>query len=214
MQDTYQIIDSIGTGEFRDRSSKFLGFAHPVRSEAAALEVVEDYKKLHHKARHWCYAYRIGPDQNRFRANDDGEPSGTGGRPILGQIDKLGVSDTVVVVVRYYGGVKLGTSGLINAYREGAALALAEANVRDRVLTHQIEVGFTYELMGKVMNALSSLELEMISQDFDANPSLIIEVPRSEAAPTIKELMARIGEVYLEEVDEEFTVEGLRIEVK
>lgn len=214
MQDTYQIIDSIGTGEFRDRSSKFLGFAHPVRSESAALEVVEDYKKLHHKARHWCYAYRIGPDQNRFRANDDGEPSGTGGRPILGQIDKLGVSDTVVVVVRYYGGVKLGTSGLINAYREGAALALAEANVRDRVLTHQIEIEFTYELMGKVMNALNSLELQMLSQDFDANPSLTIEVPRSEAAPTVKELMARIGEVYLEEVDEEFTVEGLRIEVK
>ena len=170
MQDTYQIIDSVGSGEFRDRGSKFIGFAHPVRSEEGALEIVEDYKKLHHKARHWCYAYRIGADQNRFRANDDGEPSGTGGRPILGQIDKLGVSDTVVVVVRYYGGTKLGTSGLFNAYREGAALALAGAAVRDRVLTHRIEVGFTYALMGKVMNALNGLGLEMLSQDFNANP--------------------------------------------
>lgn len=213
MTDTYQIIDSIGTGEFRDRSSKFLGFAHPVRSEAAALEIVEDYKKLHHKARHWCYAYRLGADQNRFRANDDGEPSGTAGRPILGQIDKLGVSDTVVVVVRYYGGVKLGTSGLINAYREGAALALAEANVSERVLTHHIEIGFTYDLMGKVMNALSGLGLEMLSQSFDANPSLVVEVPRSETAPTMKELMARIGEVYLEEVTEDFTVTGLEIKL-
>ncbi|PHI19517.1 YigZ family protein [Lewinellaceae bacterium SD302] len=210
-EDKYRIITAPGTGEFKDRSSKFIGFAHPARTEAEALNWVEHYQKLHHKARHWCYAYRLGNDGNRFRANDDGEPSGTGGKPILGQIDKLGVSDTVVVVVRYYGGVKLGTSGLINAYREGAVLALADATVGERYLTHRLVVNFGYELMGKVMSALSSLELEMAENDFGATPSLIIEVPRSEALATRRRLLAAIGEVYLEEVDEEFAVEGLDI---
>ncbi|MEL6143513.1 MAG: YigZ family protein, partial [Bacteroidota bacterium] len=152
-QDTYSIISSFGAGEFKDRGSKFLGFAHPASSPEEALAKVEEYHKLHHKARHWCYAYRLGPDQNRFRANDDGEPSGTAGRPILGQIDKLGVSDVVVIVVRYFGGVKLGTSGLINAYREAAALALAEAQIGEKVLSQLLQVRFTYELMGKVITA-------------------------------------------------------------
>jgi len=212
-QDTYQIITSSGKGEFKDRGSKFLGFAHPALSEKDALAKVEEYHKLHHKARHWCYAYRIGPDQNRFRANDDGEPSGTAGRPILGQIDKLEASDVVVIVVRYFGGVKLGTSGLINAYREAAALALAESSIGEKVLTHSLQIHFTYELMGKVMNALNSLGLAMASQDFGDQPSLFIEVPRSEASTVKIKLLAHIGEVYLEEVDEKFTVEGLTIDI-
>lgn len=194
--------------------SKFLGFAHPVRSETAALEWVEHYRKLHHKARHWCYAYKLGNDGNRFRANDDGEPSGTGGKPILGQINKMGVSDTVVIVVRYYGGVKLGTSGLINAYREGAALALADAGLGERFLTHSLHVSFTYEQMGRVMNALNQLNLEMAENDFGASPKLRVEVPRSEAVETRRQLLARIGDVYLEEVTEKFTVPGLEIEIE
>lgn len=211
MTDRYPIIVTAGAGEFRDRGSKFLGFAHPVRDEKAALAIVEQYKKLHHKARHWCYAYRIGADKNRFRANDDGEPSGTAGRPILGQIDKLGVSDVVVVVVRYFGGVKLGTSGLIVAYREGAALALAEAIQGERLLTHRLKIAFTYAKMGDVMNAINGLDLAQLNQDFNASPSLEVEVPQSKVAETIRQLKARIGGVYLAEVDDEFTLEDVSI---
>lgn len=211
--DQYRVIISEGSGEFKDRQSKFIGFAQPVRSEEAALAWVEEYQKLHHKARHWCYAYRLGDDGNRFRANDDGEPSGTGGKPILGQIDKLEISDVVVVVVRYYGGVKLGTSGLINAYREGAALALADAELGWRYLTHRLVIHFSYPDMGKVMSALEQLDLEMSENDFGVQPQLTIEVPRSEAAETRRQLLAKIGEVYLGEVDEEFSIENLRIEI-
>lgn len=212
--DKYKVLAGEGAGEFKDRMSKFLGFAHPVRSESAALEWVEHYKKLHHKARHWCYAYRLGNDGNRFRANDDGEPSGTGGKPILGQIDKLELSDTVVVVVRYYGGVKLGTSGLINAYRTGAALALAEATIGERFLTRRIRINFTYELMGQVMNALNQLDLNMAENDFGASPNLLVEVPLSAVDTTQKQLLARIGEVYLEEVTDEFKVPGLSLHLE
>lgn len=212
--DAYPVLTGPGTGEFKDRGSKFLGFAHPARTEAAALEWVEHYRKEHHKARHWCYAYRLGNDGNRFRANDDGEPSGTGGKPILGQIDKLGLSDAVVIVVRYYGGVKLGTSGLINAYREGAALALAQAPSGSRLLTHRIRVSFTYERMGAVMRALQSLDLEMLESDFGTDPVLTIEVARSAATETRRQLLARIAEVYPAEVDEEFTRPGLSVAIE
>ena len=213
MRDTYPVLTAEGIGEFKDRGSKFFGFAHPARSESAAMEIVASYRKLHHKARHWCYAYRLGADQNRFRANDDGEPSGTAGRPILGQIDKTGVSDTVVVVVRYFGGVKLGTSGLINAYREAAALALAEAPKGERVLTNRLRVAFDYSLMGKVMNALNQLKLEMVDTDFGAAPKLFLDIPCSEVTSVTQRLLAQIGEVYLAEVDDEFEVAGLEIEV-
>lgn len=211
MIDSYAIITQVGEGEYKDRGSKFLGFAHPIQTAAEALEIVEQYKKEHHKARHWCYAYRLGPDENNFRMNDDGEPSATAGKPILGQIDKLGVSDTLVVVVRYYGGVKLGTSGLIQAYRAAAALALEAASFGERQLTHTLRLHFTYALMGKVMQALSVLQLQMQQQEFETAAQLDIVVPRSEASATRRQLLAQIADVYLEEVHEDFELEGLEI---
>lgn len=213
MTDAYAIITQGGEGEYKDRGSKFLGFAHAVQSATEALEIVEQHKKAHHKARHWCYAYRLGPDANNFRMNDDGEPSATAGKPILGQIDKLGVSDTLVVVVRYYGGVKLGTSGLIQAYREAAALALEAAIPGQRQLTHTLRLHFTYELMGKVMQALAALQLEMQQQQFDVQAQLDLVVPRSQASSTRQQLLAQIADVYEEEVHEDFALAGLEIEV-
>ncbi len=213
MTDSYAIITQIGEGEYKDRGSKFLGFALPVQSATEALEIVEQYRKEHHKARHWCYAYRLGPDENNFRMNDDGEPSATAGKPILGQIDKLGVSDTLVVVVRYYGGVKLGTSGLIQAYRAAAALALESAGMGERQLSHTLRLHFTYTLMGQVMQALAALQLQMQEQAFEADAQLDIVVPRSEAVAIRQQLLARIAGVYLEEVYEDFTLEGLEISI-
>ncbi|MEO0334553.1 MAG: YigZ family protein, partial [Bacteroidota bacterium] len=154
-QDFYQIPASSSVGEFRDRGSKFLAVLRHVRTEEEALEVVEEQRKAHPKCNHHCYAYRLGPGQDRWRANDDGEPSGTAGKPILGQIDKAELSDIIIVVSRYFGGTKLGTSGLINAYREAALAAISTVEVGVQPLTKSVALHFGYELMSPVMSALS-----------------------------------------------------------
>jgi len=137
MQDQYQTIFESSIGEFKDRGSKFIAYAYPVYTEKDWQKHLEEVKKLHFKARHHCYAYRLGLDGNQFRANDDGEPSGTAGRPILGQIDSFGLTNVFVVVVRYFGGTKLGTSGLINAYRESTATAFRNAQIIEKTVEKQ-----------------------------------------------------------------------------
>lgn len=211
--DFYLIPASSSEGEFRDRGSKFVAALRHVRTEEAALAVVEECAKTHFKCNHHCYAYRLGPGQDRWRANDDGEPSGTAGKPILGQIDKVGWSDVVIVVSRYFGGTKLGTSGLINAYREAALQAIVAGESTLQPLTKSVVLHFGYELMSPVMSALSQLELEMTEQDFGHTAVVRLELPQSTVPQTVRKLKANIGGVYLEEVDEEFEVAGLMIEV-
>ncbi|MDV7398872.1 YigZ family protein, partial [Arthrospira platensis SPKY1] len=130
----YKTLASSSTGEFKDRGSKFIAYAYPVADEEEAMEKVAELRKEHFKARHHCFAWRFGVDGLRFRANDDGEPSGTAGRPILGQIDSFELTNVVVIVVRYFGGTLLGASGLIQAYRESAAEALRQATIEERIL--------------------------------------------------------------------------------
>ncbi|MEM6700850.1 MAG: YigZ family protein, partial [Bacteroidota bacterium] len=129
MSDQYKTLAAPSTGEFKDRGSKFFAYAFPVETETEVATALEQVKKEHFKARHHCYAYRLGMDKNNFRANDDGEPSGMAGRPILGQIDSWELTDVFIVVVRYFGGTKLGTSGLINAYKKSAMDALEQAEI-------------------------------------------------------------------------------------
>ncbi|NJC25530.1 IMPACT family protein [Neolewinella antarctica] len=207
--DRYLIPAGPGGGEFKDRGSKFVARLAHVRDEVAALAIVEEEAIHHHKCNHHCYAYRIGEGEDRWRANDDGEPSGTAGRPILGQIDKAGLSDVVIVVSRYFGGTKLGASGLINAYREAAALAVTSVGTDWQALTETVHLRFGYELMTPVMSALSQLNLEMTAQNFGTQAEIQLDLPRSEAATTVRELKARIAGVYLGEVDDDFLVEGL-----
>ena len=183
-----------------------------VRTEEEALEFVATQQQAHPKCNHHCYAYRLGEGRDRYRANDDGEPSGTAGRPILGQIDKAALSDCIVVVSRYFGGTKLGTSGLINAYREAAKLAIEAADTGWQPLTASLTLHFGYDLMGEVLSALSQLGLEMAGQDFGQTAWVRIEVPRSTAAATVRALKAAIAGVYREEVTEDFEVAGLRLE--
>lgn len=211
--DFYKIPASTSEGEFRDRGSKFVAALRHVRTEEEALAVVEEQAKLHFKCNHHCYAYRLGPGQDRWRANDDGEPSGTAGKPIMGQIDKAGWSDVVIVVSRYWGGTKLGASGLINAYREAARLAIEAGESTMQPLVKSVVLRFGYALMSPVMSALSQLDLEMAEQDFGETAVVRLELPRSTVPTTVRELKAAIGGVYLEEVDEEFEVEGLVVEV-
>lgn len=212
LKDTYQTISRMASGEFRDRGSKFIAYAYPAYNEDEWKAALEDVRKLHPKARHHCYAFRLGLDQNNFRANDDGEPSGTAGRPILGQIDSFGLTYVIVIVIRYFGGTLLGTSGLINAYRESTALALREADIIERTVEEVYRLSFDYGLMGNVMSSIEHLQLNMIGQNFDTSATVDLAIRRSEAPSTLLRLKAAIGNLYLEEVDEETEVEGLGIE--
>lgn len=212
IKDKYQTIESPASGEFRDRGSKFIAYAHPAYNEDEWKAALEEVRKLHPKARHHCYAFRLGLDQNNFRANDDGEPSGTAGRPILGQIDSFGLTYVIVIVVRYFGGTLLGTSGLIHAYKESTAAALQSADIAERTVEEIYRLSFTYELMGNVMSSIEHLHLNMIDQNFDTSATVDLAIRRSEVNQTLRRLKAAVGGLYPEEVDADTAVPGLGIE--
>ncbi|MBO4525161.1 MAG: YigZ family protein [Bacteroidales bacterium] len=176
MSDIYKSISTRGEGLFKDNGSRFIASAWPVESEMEVKEIVDSLKKEYHDARHHCYAYRIGRDGGTWRANDDGEPSGSAGRPILGQIDSAGLSDVLVVVVRYFGGIKLGIPGLIRAYKTSAADALADATVIEKVAGNWYRIGFGYDRMPQVMKVLKDLDLPQRERDFGAECSIEVRV--------------------------------------
>ncbi len=199
MTDHYLTLSAPATGEFKDRGSKFIAYAWPVSSEEAALAHVEALRKEHFKARHHCFAWRLGPDGARFRANDDGEPGGTAGRPILGQIDSFGLTEVVIVVVRYFGGTLLGTSGLINAYREAAAEALRSAAIVEKIVKDRILLDFDYALMPDVMNAVKKSDLEIFREDYGERGRLEIGIRQSETQPTLLKIKAMLWKVSPDE---------------
>ncbi len=164
--DTYKSIAEPSRGLFRDNGSRFLAFAYPVESEEQVKQIVSSLKKEYHDARHHCYAYRIGKDGQQWRANDDGEPSGSAGRPILGQIDSAGLSDVLVVVVRYFGGIKLGIPGLIRAYKTSTAEALASAPVKEKIAGEWRSLDFPYSSLPAVMKMVKDLDLPQRNQSF------------------------------------------------
>lgn len=166
VNDTYKSIAEPSRGLFRDNGSRFLAFAWPVESEEEVKQIVASLKKEYHDARHHCYAYRLGKDGQAWRANDDGEPSGSAGRPILGQIDSAGLSDVLVVVVRYFGGIKLGIPGLIRAYKTSTAEALASAPAREKVAGDWRRLSFPYSSLPSVMKMVKDLDLPQRSQSF------------------------------------------------
>ena len=212
IKDHYKTVAGPAHGEYKDRGSKFLAYAFPVYAEEEWQARLEEVRREHPKARHHCYAYRLGLDGNNFRANDDGEPSGTAGRPILGQIDSFELVNILVIVVRYFGGTLLGASGLINAYRESAADALNHAQVVERTVEEIYRITFDYALMSQVMGSIKSLDLEMVRQDFGHAGVLEIAVRLSEVAEKLRSLKAAVAGVYLEEVDGLEKIEGLELE--
>ena len=174
--DAYRSIAARSEGLFKDNGSRFIALAYPVETEEEVKEIVAALKKEYHDARHHCYAYRLGYRGDRFRANDDGEPSGSAGRPILGQIDSLGLSDILVVVVRYFGGIKLGIPGLIRAYKTSTADALSQAEVIGKVAGKTFRVTFGYLSMNDVMKALKDMGLQPSAQDFGLDCVLEVRV--------------------------------------
>ncbi len=175
-QDSYLSIGSFSEGLFKDNGSRFIAHAYPVESEKQVKEIVDSLKKEYHDARHHCYAYRLGHLGDVFRANDDGEPSGSAGRPILGQIDSRGLSDILVVVVRYFGGIKLGIPGLIRAYKTSTADALDNATIVQKTATVPYRIEFGYLQMNQVMKILKDMALPQKDQDFGERCSLCTDV--------------------------------------
>jgi len=167
MEDTYKTISKPAEGLFKEKGSKFISFAYPVTTEDEIRELIQILKKEHHSARHHCYAWRLGYEKLLFRANDDGEPSSTAGKPILGQIQSLDLTNILIVVVRYFGGTLLGVSGLINAYRNAALDAINQTEIIEKLVEQQILIEFGYETMNEVMKIFKDEKLQQIDPQFD-----------------------------------------------
>ena len=176
MEDTYRTIDNnIGEGYYTEKRSKFLAFAHHIESADEAMEIVKQYRKKYYDARHCCYAYMVGPERNEFRANDDGEPSSTAGKPILGQINSNELTDILIV-----------------AYRTAAADAISHCKIEDRIVEEKIEYKFTYPMMNSVMHVIKSMPAKIVAQHFDNNCSITISIRKSMA----EELLSRLSKIY------------------
>ncbi len=188
MATSYRVISSVSTGIYKDKGSRFLSFAHPAKDKNEIAELINQYKKEHHKARHVCYAYMLGSAREDFRVNDDGEPSGTAGRPILGQINSRELTDILVVVVRYFGGTLLGTGGLITAYKEAAADALNQATIVEKDVLSRIHIQFDYPAIETVMQAIKNFQVEIIQQEFLDSCSMQLFVPLSNKSDLISSI--------------------------
>lgn len=165
MKDTYKTITTPSPEVlFKDRNSKFYGYAFPIQDENQVKEYIDVLKKQHHQARHWCYAWVLGKSYERYRANDDGEPSNSAGAPIYGQLQAYDLTNTLIVVVRYFGGTKLGVGGLINAYRTAAAQALEAAAIEEKTIDVEFTIIFEYALMNKVMRVIKEQNIRIIGQ--------------------------------------------------
>ena len=194
MEDSFKTISKGGEGYFTDKRSKFLAFTHHVESVDEVKDIVSNYRKKFFDARHVCYAYVIGADGSIFRANDDGEPSSTAGKPILGQINSNQLSETLIVVVRYYGGVNLGTGGLIVAYREAAADAIANSEITEKLVEERIDFQFPYVMMNQVMRVVKEMQPRILSQSYDNTCMLSLSIRKSLA----EQLRSRLSKLSFE----------------
>ena len=188
MIDIYKTIKDKSEGTYTELRSKFLAFAHPVSTVEEAMALVEQYQKKYYDARHVCWAYMIGADREAFRSNDNGEPSGTAGKPILGQINSNELTDIIILVVRYFGGVKLGTSGLIVAYRTAAAEAIAAATIEERQVEATYDFSFEYPLMTAVMKVVRDMNARILEQSYDMDCRMSVSIRKG----LLDELKTRI----------------------
>ena len=198
VKDSYKSIASEAKGLFKDNGSRFIAHAYPVETEEEVKEIVAALKKEYYDARHHVYAYRLGHLGDKFRANDDGEPSGSSGRPVLGQIDSNELSDILVVVVRYFGGIKLGIPGLIRAYKTSTADALANAEIIEKIATRRYRIHFGYLNMNDVMKVMKDMGLEQKNQKFDMECSIDTNVRLSQ----VNTFLERMGDVEGCSIDE------------
>ena len=186
--DKYKEIKSATTGVYKEKGSKFIAYSFPVHSEENVKEKLEEVKKLEHSARHHCYAYILNPDKSAQRANDDGEPSSTAGKPILGQILSNDLTNILIVVVRYFGGVKLGVPGLIRSYKTAALDAISNSEIITKIIKEQFAVSFKYPQMNEVMRLVKEYNLEVVNTDFQIECKLIFAVAKSKSEEVVETL--------------------------
>lgn len=188
MKDTYLTLSKPCKGIYKEKGSKFLAFAFPVQEENDIKRRQEEVRKAEHAARHHCFAWKLGLDDNNYRENDDGEPNNSAGKPILGQIVKYELTDILIIVVRYFGGTKLGVGGLINAYRTAAANALENGKIVKRQLQSHYQLNFEYDQMNSVMAMLKELDLHQYDQEFELDCALKVSFPLSDTEPLLEKL--------------------------
>ncbi len=195
VKDTYRTLDFPSEEVlYKEKNSKFFGYAFPIFSEDEAKEILDDLRKQHHSARHWCYAFQIGTEKIYFRANDDGEPSNSAGMPIYGQIQSFEITNVLVVVVRYFGGVKLGVGGLISAYRTAAQMALEVSEIVEKTIDIHYLVTFDYKNMNKVMRVIKEKNLDIVSQKMEMNCEIEIKT-RKKNAEMVFDIFSNLYEI-------------------
>lgn len=194
-KDTYKTLAAPGEETlFKEKNSKFFGYAYPVNSEDEVKAILEELRKQHSQARHWCYAWQLGTEQVNYRANDDGEPNNSAGMPIYGQIQSFDVTNVLVVVVRYFGGVKLGVGGLISAYRTSAQMALEASEIIEKTIDVHFTLQFGYQNMNKVMRVIKEKNLDIVSQKMEMDCEIIVAT-RKNNAPTVLEALQNLYEI-------------------
>ncbi len=213
MKDNYLTILSPTEGLYKEKGSKFIAYAFPVDSRENISQRIQEVKKLHVKARHFCLAWRLGFTGDLFRASDDGEPSGTAGKPILGQIDKLELTNVLVVVVRYFGGTLLGTSGLIRSYREATVDALAKATIESYPILDVYKVTFGYDLMSQVIGAIKRKQLIILKQEFTDKGYIELGLPFLKVEEILLQFKADISSVSLNQASMEEWPKGLTVKL-
>ena len=176
MEDVYKTIESVTDGIYKEKGSRFIAFAYPVMNEDEIKEIMATIKEKYYDARHHCYAWRLGADKLRFRANDDGEPSSTAGKPILGQIVSHDLTNILIVVIRYFGGIKLGVSGLIHAYREATIDVLSNAVIVEKTVNKQLRIRFSYLVMNDVMKVIKEINPMVIERNFELECEILLEI--------------------------------------
>jgi len=185
--DTYKTLSSPSEGTlFKEKNSKFFGYAYPISTEDEVKPILETLKKQHQSARHWCYAFQLGTETVYYRTNDDGEPNNTAGMPIYGQIQSFSVTNVLVVVVRYFGGVKLGVGGLISAYRTSAQMALEASDIIKKTIDEHYTLKFGYQIMNKVMRVIKEKNLEIISQKMEMDCEMVIATRKKNASKVLE----------------------------
>jgi len=198
MSDTYKTIISEAEGLYKEKGSKFLSFAMPVYTADQAKEIVKEYRKKYYDARHVCYAYMIGAERTDFRANDDGEPSGTAGRPILGQINSRELTNVLVIVIRYFGGILLGTGGLVVAYKEATADALDRTEIIEKTVDIRISISFDYVLMNDVMRVIKDVNAQITAQTYVNQCMMQLSIRKQDAELLSSKLKKILGLVIEE----------------
>jgi uncharacterized YigZ family protein len=202
IKDTYNTLEkAVENILFKEKNSKFIGYAYPITSENEVKTHIENLKKEHFSARHWCYAYQIGTETLRFRANDDGEPSNSAGMPIYGQIQSFEITNVLIIVVRYFGGVKLGVGGLISAYKTTAQLTLEEADIVEKTIDKHFKITFDYKNMNKVMRIIKEKNIDIVHQKMELNCEIEIATRKKNAQQTF-DIFSTLFEIEIEEIEE------------